>query len=99
MRATIFRANLGPEAAVSGGAPHVILRQVVTVTLGGVLQQRDGGGLHSAQFCQNNNPQLDKHPPNLVNMGRLILNIAILAPEQRDFQLFILVKTTWVGHN
>ena len=77
--ATIFRADLGPEAAVSGGAPHVILRQVVTVTLGGVLQQRDGGGLLQAI-------ELDELPPNLVNTGRLILNIVILAPEQRDFQ-------------
>ena len=54
VRATIFRADLGPEAAVSGGAPHIILRQVLAVTLGGVLQQRDGGGLQSAQFCQDN---------------------------------------------
>ena len=30
--------------------------------------------------------ELDKLPPNLVNMGHLILNIVILAPEQRDFQ-------------
>ena len=54
VRATIFRADLGPEVAVSGGAPHVILRRVLAVTLSGVLQQRDGGGLQSAQFCQDN---------------------------------------------
>ena len=77
---------------MSGGAPHIILRQVLAVTLGGVLQQRDGGGLQSAQFCQENTTQ----PPNIVNTGRLILNIVILASEQRNFQKFILVKTTWV---
>ena len=75
MRATIFRADLGPEAAVSGGAPHVVL----AVTLDRVLQQRDGGGLQSAQFCQDNTIELDKLPPNLVITGRLILNIVILA--------------------
>ena len=53
VRAPIFRADLGPEAAVSGGAPHVVL----AVTLDRVLQQRDGGGLQSAQFCQDNTPQ------------------------------------------
>ena len=79
VRATIFRLDLGSEAAVSGGAPHDILRRVLAVTLGGVLQQRDGGGLLQAI-------ELDEHPPNLVNTGRLILNIVILAPEQRDFQ-------------
>ena len=42
VRATIFRTDLGPEVAVSGGAPHVILRRVLAVTLSGVLQQRDG---------------------------------------------------------
>ena len=86
MRAIIFRADLGSEAAVSGGAPYVVLRQVITVALGGVLQQREGGGHQSAQFFQHNNPQLDKHQPNLVNMGRLILDIVILAPEQRNFK-------------
>ena len=40
VRAPIFRADLGPEAAVSGGAPHIVLGQVLAVTLGGVLQQR-----------------------------------------------------------
>ena len=75
VRAPIFRADLGPEAAVSGGAPHVVL----AVTLDRVLQQRDGGGLLQAI-------ELDELPPNLVNTGRLILNIVILAPEQRDFQ-------------
>ena len=57
VRAIIFRADLGPEAAVSGGAPHIILLQVLAVTLGGVLQQWDAGGLQSAQFCQDNTPQ------------------------------------------
>ena len=47
--------------------------------MGGVLQQQDGGGLQNAQ---DNTLQ----PPNIVNTGRLILNIVILAPEQRDFQ-------------
>ena len=79
VRATIFRADLGSEAAVSGGAPHVVLRQVVTKALGGILQQRDAGGLQSAQFCQDNTIELDKLPPNLVITGRLILNIVILA--------------------
>ena len=79
VRAPIFRANPGPEATVSGGAPHIVLRQVITVTLGGVLQQRVGGGLLQAI-------ELDELPPNLVNTGRLILNIVILAPEQRNFK-------------
>ena len=73
VRAPIFGANPGPEAAVSGGAIHIVLRQVITVTLGGVLQQRVGGGLLQAI-------ELDELPPNLVNTGRLILNIVILAP-------------------
>ena len=91
VRAPIFGANPGPEAAVSGGAIHIVLRQVITVTLGGVLQQRVRGGLLEAI-------ELDELPPNLVNTGRLILNILILAPEKRNFQKFILVKSTWVGN-
>ena len=47
--------------------------------MGGVLQQQDGGGLLQAI-------ELDELPPNLVNTGRLILNIVILAPEQRNFK-------------
>ena len=64
---------------MSGGAPHIVLWQVLAVTLGSVLQQWDGGGLLQAI-------ELDELPPNLVNTGRLILNIVILVPEQRDFQ-------------
>ena len=79
VRAPIFSANLSPEAAVSGGAPHVVLWQVLAVTLGGVLQQRVRGGLLEAI-------ELDELPPNLVNTGRLILNIVMLTPEQRNFQ-------------
>ena len=79
VRAIIFRADPGPEAAVSVGAPYIVLWQVLAVTLGSVLQQWDGGGLLQAI-------ELDELPPNLVNTGRLILNIVILVPEQRDFQ-------------
>ena len=64
---------------MSGGATHIVLWRVLAVTLGSVLQQWDGGGLLQAI-------ELDELPPNLVNTGRLILNIVILVPEQRDFQ-------------
>ena len=92
VRATIFRANLGSEVAVSVGAPHVVLGQVLAVTLGGVLQQREwflskglGGRGEKPGFLLQA-VELDELPPNLVNTGRLILNIVILALEQRDFQ-------------
>ena len=90
VRATIFRADLGSEAAMCGGAPYVLLQKILAVTLGGVSKS-----LSTMVFilCLGGKPgfllqavELDKLPRNLVNTGRLILNIVILAPEQRDFQ-------------
>ena len=77
---------------MSGGAPHIVLWRVLAVTLGGVLQQREWflskglGGREEKPGFLLQAVELDELPPNLVNTGRLILNIVILAPEQRNFQ-------------